>query len=281
MLRHSPSSSPHLPLSSPPLSACGVMITLFWFGSGLLPAAFHTSPGNDWNWRWLFSMWLKALKALKASVLEVKENLNFQRQHTHIYTYTWVGLLIRILRKQSAKVMDKYWEYIQTRTSRNTASEWCKHILQCVQYFWKRHCSLGEIQLKWDLFWLIHITHQSSRHPKNSRMMEIDLPSHHILSVCLQLCWQDINSAVCNCLWLFPQMILFSACCICGLIGGILNFQFVRALSKRPDSMHSIHLAAMTLACLGKQNTAQYETIQHSFVRSSVLCTACDMCMQL
>uniref|UniRef100_G3NT29 Transmembrane protein 196 n=1 Tax=Gasterosteus aculeatus TaxID=69293 RepID=G3NT29_GASAC len=46
-------------------------------------------------------------------------------------------------------------------------------------------------------------------------------------------------------------MILFSACCICGLIGGILNFQFVRALNKRPDSMHSIHLAAMTLACLG------------------------------
>ncbi|XP_057683720.1 transmembrane protein 196 isoform X1 [Corythoichthys intestinalis] len=46
-------------------------------------------------------------------------------------------------------------------------------------------------------------------------------------------------------------MILFSACCICGLIGGILNFQFVRALSKRPDSMQSVHLAAMTLACLG------------------------------
>ncbi|XP_061885413.1 transmembrane protein 196 isoform X4 [Entelurus aequoreus] len=46
-------------------------------------------------------------------------------------------------------------------------------------------------------------------------------------------------------------MILFSACCICGLIAGILNFQFVRALSKRPDSMESIHLAAMTLACLG------------------------------
>ncbi|XP_041665642.1 transmembrane protein 196 isoform X1 [Cheilinus undulatus] len=46
-------------------------------------------------------------------------------------------------------------------------------------------------------------------------------------------------------------MILFSACCICGLIGGILNFQFVRALNKRPDSMNSIHLAAMTLACLG------------------------------
>ncbi|KAG7501216.1 hypothetical protein JOB18_043046 [Solea senegalensis] len=46
-------------------------------------------------------------------------------------------------------------------------------------------------------------------------------------------------------------MILFSACCICGLIGGILNFQFVRAMNKRPDTMHSIHLAAMTLACLG------------------------------
>lgn len=49
-----------------------------------------------------------------------------------------------------------------------------------------------------------------------------------------------------------PQMILFSACCICGLIGGILNFQFVRALTKRPDAMSSIHLAAMTMACLGK-----------------------------
>uniref|UniRef100_A0A8B9KV70 Transmembrane protein 196 n=1 Tax=Astyanax mexicanus TaxID=7994 RepID=A0A8B9KV70_ASTMX len=43
-------------------------------------------------------------------------------------------------------------------------------------------------------------------------------------------------------------MILFSACCICGLIGGILNFQFVRALVKRPDTLH---LAAMSLACLG------------------------------
>ncbi|XP_008296429.1 transmembrane protein 196 [Stegastes partitus] len=43
-------------------------------------------------------------------------------------------------------------------------------------------------------------------------------------------------------------MILFSACCICGLIGGILNFQFVRALKERHDSLH---LAAMTLACLG------------------------------
>lgn len=58
---------------------------------------------------------------------------------------------------------------------------------------------------------------------------------------------------VCVSLHLFaPQMILFSACCICGLIGGILNFQFVRALTKRPDAMSSIHLAAMTMACLGK-----------------------------
>ncbi|XP_062846876.1 transmembrane protein 196 isoform X2 [Trichomycterus rosablanca] len=46
-------------------------------------------------------------------------------------------------------------------------------------------------------------------------------------------------------------MILFSACCICGLIGGILNFQFVRALVKRPDRVQSLHMAAMTLACLG------------------------------
>lgn len=50
------------------------------------------------------------------------------------------------------------------------------------------------------------------------------------------------------------QMILFSACCICGLIAGILNVQFVRALNKRPDKMQTIHLAAMTLACLGKNN---------------------------
>lgn len=47
------------------------------------------------------------------------------------------------------------------------------------------------------------------------------------------------------------QMILFSACCICGLIGGILNFQFVRALVKRPDAVRSLHMAAMSLTCLG------------------------------
>lgn len=68
------------------------------------------------------------------------------------------------------------------------------------------------------------------------------------------------------------QMILFSACCICGLIGGILNFQFVRALNKRPDSMHSIHLAAMTLACLGKQkftghNKSWSKATQHNITK--------------
>ncbi|KAK6491380.1 transmembrane protein 196-like isoform X1 [Huso huso] len=46
-------------------------------------------------------------------------------------------------------------------------------------------------------------------------------------------------------------MILFSACCICGLIGGILNFQFVRALVKKSSTLYSLHVAAMSLACLG------------------------------
>ncbi|KAM4689478.1 transmembrane protein 196 isoform 2-T2 [Discoglossus pictus] len=46
-------------------------------------------------------------------------------------------------------------------------------------------------------------------------------------------------------------MILFSACCICGLIGGILNIQFLRALSKRSSSLYSLQLASMTLACIG------------------------------
>ncbi|XP_052373532.1 transmembrane protein 196-like isoform X2 [Oncorhynchus keta] len=46
-------------------------------------------------------------------------------------------------------------------------------------------------------------------------------------------------------------MILFSACCICGLISGILNFQFVRVVAKRPDALPSLYLAIMVLACLG------------------------------
>lgn len=47
------------------------------------------------------------------------------------------------------------------------------------------------------------------------------------------------------------QMILFSACCICGLIGGILNFQFLRALTKKSSALYSLHLASMSLACIG------------------------------
>lgn len=47
------------------------------------------------------------------------------------------------------------------------------------------------------------------------------------------------------------QMILFSACCICGLIGGILNFQFLRALAKKSSALYSLHLASMSLACIG------------------------------
>ncbi|XP_041421895.1 transmembrane protein 196 isoform X1 [Xenopus laevis] len=46
-------------------------------------------------------------------------------------------------------------------------------------------------------------------------------------------------------------MILFSACCICGLIGGILNIQFLRALNKRSSSLYSLYLASMSLACIG------------------------------
>ncbi|XP_064410365.1 transmembrane protein 196 isoform X1 [Latimeria chalumnae] len=46
-------------------------------------------------------------------------------------------------------------------------------------------------------------------------------------------------------------MILFSACCICGLIGGILNFQFLRALTKKSSFLYPLHLASMTLACVG------------------------------
>ncbi|KAJ8357819.1 hypothetical protein SKAU_G00206130 [Synaphobranchus kaupii] len=35
------------------------------------------------------------------------------------------------------------------------------------------------------------------------------------------------------------------------LIGGILSFQFVRALVKRPKAHRPLQLVAMTLACLG------------------------------
>ncbi|XP_062839763.1 transmembrane protein 196 isoform X6 [Anolis carolinensis] len=46
-------------------------------------------------------------------------------------------------------------------------------------------------------------------------------------------------------------MILFSACCICGLIGGILNFQFLRALTKKTSYLYPLHLTSMSLACIG------------------------------
>ncbi|KAG8443044.1 hypothetical protein GDO86_011748 [Hymenochirus boettgeri] len=46
-------------------------------------------------------------------------------------------------------------------------------------------------------------------------------------------------------------MILFSACCICGLIGGILNIQFLHALNKRSSALYSLYLASMSLACIG------------------------------
>ncbi|XP_017537986.1 transmembrane protein 196 isoform X2 [Pygocentrus nattereri] len=52
-------------------------------------------------------------------------------------------------------------------------------------------------------------------------------------------------------IWSGVFMILFSACCICGLIGGILNIQFVRALARRMDALPSLHLASLTLACIG------------------------------
>ncbi|EPY85008.1 hypothetical protein CB1_000411002 [Camelus ferus] len=47
------------------------------------------------------------------------------------------------------------------------------------------------------------------------------------------------------------KMILFSACCICGLIGGILNVQFLRAVTKKTSSLYPLHLASMSLACIG------------------------------
>uniref|UniRef100_A0A3B1IG08 Transmembrane protein 196 n=1 Tax=Astyanax mexicanus TaxID=7994 RepID=A0A3B1IG08_ASTMX len=46
-------------------------------------------------------------------------------------------------------------------------------------------------------------------------------------------------------------MILFSACCICGLIGGILNIQFVRGYARRMDAVPPLHLASLSLACIG------------------------------
>ncbi|RLW11293.1 hypothetical protein DV515_00001578 [Chloebia gouldiae] len=62
-------------------------------------------------------------------------------------------------------------------------------------------------------------------------------------------CLEDNNPYVI--LQMVQMMILFSACCICGLIGGILNFQFLRALTKKSSALYSLHLASMSLACIG------------------------------
>ncbi|KAI4885242.1 hypothetical protein NFI96_012605 [Prochilodus magdalenae] len=79
-----------------------------------------------------------------------------------------------------------------------------------------------------------HKTHQGDASPVWSGFL--------VCGLCGMLCAKKRTGLV---------MILFSACCICGLIGGILNFQFVRALVKRRDAVHSLHLAIMSLACLG------------------------------
>lgn len=75
---------------------------------------------------------------------------------------------------------------------------------------------------------------------------------HAICIIIWMLYARNSHSQTANIMYVFlSQMILFSSCCICGLISGILNFQFVRALVKRPDAMRSLHLAIMSLACLG------------------------------
>lgn len=76
----------------------------------------------------------------------------------------------------------------------------------------------------------------------------IELCLSHILYALIHL-WKILLWHNLSCLsW---QMILFSACCICGLIGGILNFQFLRALTKKSSALYSLHLASMSLACIG------------------------------
>nr|XP_023831524.1 uncharacterized protein LOC111955549 [Salvelinus alpinus] len=74
--------------------------------------------------------------------------------------------------------------------------------------------------------------------------LSLSLSQFLICGMCGVLCARKRTGLIVN-------DFIFSACCICGLIGGILNFQFVRALSRRPDSLRSLHLAAMTIACLG------------------------------
>nr|XP_044992156.1 transmembrane protein 196 isoform X5 [Jaculus jaculus] len=76
------------------------------------------------------------------------------------------------------------------------------------------------------------------------------LPQLHCLNIC-----EFLLCGICGILCAKKKsglvMILFSACCICGLIGGILNFQFLRAVTKKTSSLYPLHLASMSLACIG------------------------------
>lgn len=81
--------------------------------------------------------------------------------------------------------------------------------------------------------------------------------------MCVVLVYLVCSESVCVCVCPPPQlgeserclspsqMILFCACCICGLISGILNVQFVRAAARRADVMSPLQAASMALACLG------------------------------
>ncbi|XP_028820351.1 transmembrane protein 196-like isoform X2 [Denticeps clupeoides] len=81
-----------------------------------------------------------------------------------------------------------------------------------------------------------------SRVPAGQKTQQGDASPFFVCGLCGMLCARKRSG---------PVMILFSACCICGLISGILNFQFVRALVRRPGSPRPLHVAAMSLACLG------------------------------
>lgn len=74
------------------------------------------------------------------------------------------------------------------------------------------------------------------------------MPETILSSILIQMTHDGISSVS---LFSECQMILFSACCICGLISGILNIQFVRAASKRGDAVPTLHMAIMVLASLG------------------------------
>uniref|UniRef100_A0A4W2GCK5 Transmembrane protein 196 n=3 Tax=Bovidae TaxID=9895 RepID=A0A4W2GCK5_BOBOX len=83
-----------------------------------------------------------------------------------------------------------------------------------------------------------HLTVISESH----QLMNSQLDQFLLCGICGILCAKKKSGLV---------MILFSACCICGLIGGILNFQFLRAVTKKTSSLYPLHLASMSLACIG------------------------------